>query len=139
MKFSKLALSAVGASIALLTSAPVFAAAHTGKPMAGDVAASTPKGEKTLPNQDKATKPAMSGETRAEVKQEAKDAKADGTAIPAGERITPLPGQKQAKGTSGSKESRAAVKREAIQAEKSGSAVPAGEALSKAQQKGQKQ
>ncbi|MEO5735249.1 MAG: hypothetical protein ABIQ87_16355 [Rubrivivax sp.] len=124
----------------MFASAPVFAAAHTGKPMASDVAASgTPKGEKSTPNQDKARMPAKSGETRAEVKQETRNAKAMGKDIPAGEKITPLPGAKQAPGGMASQETRAEVKKDAIAAEKSGSAVQAGEALSKAQQKGVKQ
>ncbi len=160
MKFSKLALSAVGASIAMFASAPVFAAAHTGKPMAADDAASMttraevkqdvkaakasgellPAGEKSTPQQGKGREvPKGSKNTRAEVKQEAKSAKSAGEALPNGERITPLPGQKQVKGGMGSVESRSEVKKEAVRAEKSGSAVQPGEALTKEQQKGMKQ
>ena len=107
MKFPMFALSAIGASLAMLSSAPAFAAAHTGKPMDSEMAASaTPKGEKSVKNQDMATKPAMSGTSRAAVKSDARMAEKNGTALPAGENVTQIPGQKQTKGKMSSHESR---------------------------------
>lgn len=139
MKFPTFALSAIGASLAMLASAPAFAAAHTGKPMDSAMAASgTAKGEKSTKMQDKATKPAMSDTTRSEVKQEAVAADKAGTSLPAGENVTNVPGQKQTKGAMSDK-SRSKVKSDAKSAKKAGTDVPPGEASSKAQEKGIKQ
>lgn len=134
MKFPLFALSAIGASLAMLSSAPAFAATQTN----AMAASATAKGEKSTKNQDMAAKPGMSDTTRAEVKQDAIAAEKNGTALPAGENVTKVPGQKQAKHGHSTK-SRALVKDEAKMAKKDGMAVPAGEASSKAQEKGLKQ
>lgn len=166
MKFPTIALSAIGASIAMLSSAPAFAAAHSGKPMDSATAASAAMNDKARATSDKTraevkqardaatpipagenvsnvpgqeqTKGRMSDTTRAEVKQETKAAKRAGETLPAGENVTRIPGEQQTKGKN-SATTRAEVKQKAAKAKKEGTAIQPGEALTKAQEMGQKQ
>ncbi|MDQ2779966.1 MAG: hypothetical protein M3Y32_10460 [Pseudomonadota bacterium] len=140
MKFPMFALSAIGASLAMLSSAPAFAATQAGTTDSSMAAPATPKGEKSTENQGKGRAvPMASDTTRSEVKHEAAVANKNGTALPAGENVTEVPGQKQVKHSKMSHKSRSEVKSKAAMANKDGTAVPAGEASSKAQEKGQKQ
>lgn len=134
MKFPMFALSAIGASLAMLVSVPAFAATSA-DPMA---ATPTAKGEKSTKGQDMAAKPDMSGTTRAEVKSETLSADKQGAAVQPGDKLTTAKADRKAKQHKTTK-SRAMVKSDAKMARKDGTAVPVGEASSKAQEKGQKQ
>ena len=81
-------------------------------------AASQPKGELSVPNQDKGTKPMASTTTRAAVKADAQAARAAGE-VAVGEQSTPRQGKKPAPRMA-SEKTRAQVKAEAAAANKAG-------------------
>lgn len=84
---------------------------------AGGVA-TQPKGELTVPNQDKGAKPMTSANSRTAVKSEAQSARAAGE-VAVGEQTTPRQGKKPAQRPSSNK-SRAEAKSDAAAATKSG-------------------
>lgn len=96
-------------------------------------AASQPKGEMSVANQDKGAKPMASETSRAAVKSDAQAARAAGT-VPMGEQSTPRQGKKPPVRTSSDK-SRAQVKAEAAATNKPG-AKPRGESSVVGQDKG---
>lgn len=96
-------------------------------------AATQPKGDLTLPNQDKGAKPMASATSRAAVKSDAQSARAAGE-VAVGEQSTPRQGKKPAQRPPSNK-SRAQVKAEAAAATKSGT-LSRGEASVVNQDKG---
>lgn len=133
MNHLKFAMPAIISAIALLSAAPAMAADPV-KPMEG-YQTSVPKGEKSTPNQDKATMPSHSDTTRAEVKAGVVAARKDGELTPAGEKLAPS--KKDMKKQSNT--TRAEVKADSAEAKKDGVAVKAGEASTPKQAKGQSQ
>ena len=133
MTFKTSVICALALSAWAVTAAQAQTTRDAVKAETAGAAATQPKGELSVANQDKGSKPMPSNTTRAAVKADAQSARASGD-VAVGEQSTPRQGKKPPVRTS-SEKSRAQVKREAAAATKSG-AVPRGEASVVGQDKG---
>ena len=118
MTFKYTALFALVLSALAATSSHAQTTRTAVKSEAIAAAASEPKGEASVPNQDKGTKPMASTNSRAEVKAEGQRARAAGE-IAVGEQSTPAQGKKPVVRNK-SEKSRAEVKSEAAKDMKAG-------------------